>query len=62
MLAEIEAFFACSKDELISMGATAESIDKTREELLGYYNLSDSSLAKELKINRTEASMFKKAI
>lgn len=62
MLAEIEAFFACSKEELISMGTTEEKIDKTREELLSYYSLSDEDLAKELKINTTEASMVKKAI
>lgn len=62
MLAEIEAFFMCSEDELLAMGATKEKIDKTREELLYYYGLRDSDLADKLKINKTEASMFKKAI
>lgn len=62
MLAEIEAFFAYSEEELISMGTTEEKIDRTREELLGYYDLSDEKLAKKLNINKIEASLIKKAI
>lgn len=62
MLAEIEAFLAYSEDELIAMGATKEKIDRNKEELLYYYTLSVSNLAKKLKINEIEAEMFKRAI
>lgn len=61
-LAEIEAFYSCSKEELVEMGATEHDIDSTKEQLDQMYFMSDVELEREHGLSKTEAKLFRKAI
>lgn len=62
LLSEIEAFFLFSEEELIDMGADPDAVKRTKVELLSYYSMSNSELAKTLGIDTVEAALIKEAI
>ena len=61
-LSEIEALFAYSEDELVSMGAQRDLVEKTKTELLNYAAMENEKLAEVLDVPVVEAKLIKMAI
>ncbi len=62
ILSEIEALFTYSDEELIQMGADADSIKCTKKEFLDYYSLDIVDLAEKLGLSEIEAKMLQRSI
>lgn len=61
-LAEIEAFLAFTEDELISVGATKESLTTAKKELDTMIAFSDKELEDKYGLSSIEVKLFRKAV
>ncbi len=61
-LAEIEAFYSYSEEELIAMGIDEEAIQETEEQLEEMYNMNNSQLEQEYGLDEVDAKLFRKAV
>ena len=61
-LAEIEALYSYSEEELMAMGVDADDIHKTKEQLEEMYNMNDSQLKQEYGFNEVDMKLFRRAV
>lgn len=61
-LAEIEAFYSYSTDELVAMGIDEDAIQETEAQLEKMYNMNDLQLKQEYGLNEVNSKLFRKAV